>query len=266
MKKLLVFLLLLSPALAQPLEEKLVLLVVSEHRQDAAAQQLADRLVELRDGLGLTARDLPLVFMGFADPDTDPDHYRRLGFAAEDSPVVCVARWASEESYGPTGVVEASIHRRVDLENPDRFLISMLREWLETTGRQELVGRLPGPTVGTLSVDEFVLVLSGQPLYLGSLTVMLLNDTSAPAPAAPGRFEALLEGEWRSLAEFKIPALKPGRRSKQGLLINTQTVPGMLDPAGELQGFQGRLIVGEAVLVEGEFTPGTGWQTFGYPP
>ncbi len=254
----------MAPAAAQNLAGQVVLLVVSDERNDAEAGDLEGRLLELRSGLGLEKSELPLVFMGFNEPYQEI--FSRLGFSAKDSPVVCVVRWGREDSYGPAEVVNGAIRRRLTGEQTQPALVGLLRDWLRGTGRNQLIGRLPGPSQGALEVLEVDLKARGAPFNMLTFLVTLGNQSSAPSPDtfAHVLIKPAQDHPWLMLTNFKVGALKPGAQAKEGDVVQLRDLPQLLDANGEVRPYRARLLLnGETAWEGGEGELG---ETLAQPP
>lgn len=240
-----------APLQAQSLADRVVLLVVSQERNDATASELEGRLTGLRADLGLQKSELPFVFMGFEE--SNREIFSRLGFSAQDSPVVCVVRWGRDDSYGPAQVVNGAIRRGLNGDQAQPALVGLLRDWLKGTGRHALVGRLPGPTQGALEVLEVDLKARGEPFNMLTFLVTLGNQSSAPTPDS---FAHVLvqpgpQHPWLMLTSFKVRALKPGAQAKEGDVVSLRQFPQLLTPGGEVTRYRARLLLNGETVWEG---------------
>ncbi len=258
MLKFLLVLLLTASAWAQ-LADSMVLLVVSEQRNDGAAQKLEGELLALRDDLGLAKGDLPLVFMGFHEEEAGV-YFERLGFALKDSPVVCVTQWSTTNAAGPARVVNGAIRRSVSVDQPRPALVGLLRDWLRGTGREKLETRLPGPSVGTLEVTDFDLRAHGDPLFLASLTIIFENHSSAPSEPGLFEFRVQLDGEgaWLPVTQFSVGSIRPGAVAKKGTVVSLREFPEMVVD-GQVRDFVGRLLLNQETILQGRLSEGR-WQ------
>ena len=103
-----ILLLLTLAASAVELDGKTVILLVSEHRTgDPKMESVKARLLEERSALGYSTEDMPVVFMGFKDSDTEREYFDRLGFQEFDTPVLCVVEWGNPARFGPKRVLES---------------------------------------------------------------------------------------------------------------------------------------------------------------
>ncbi|MGE0492988.1 MAG: hypothetical protein AB7S38_27500 [Vulcanimicrobiota bacterium] len=257
---LLVLLLLTTPALAQvDLSGKMVLLVVTDEREDAQAKQLEAPLLRLRERLGLSKSELPFVFMGFQDPLIDRSVFGRLGFSVSQNPVVCVVRWGTPASAGPSHVVNGAIRRQLS-KNPEPALVGLLRDWLQGTDRAELATRLPGPTFGKLSLKQLDVQAHGEPLNLMTLTTQLINDSSAASRPVSLEFRVQTNPDepWSTVALFSIGAVKPGALAKKGTVVSLKDYPELVRD-GQVLDFKGRLLIESETIFEGSFVQGH-WQ------
>lgn len=267
MKRLAVFLALLclAPVQAQEvLDGRNVILVVTEHRTDELSERLHSMLSDYRSQLGLTREALPLVFMGFADSDTERGFYQRLGFKAEDAPVVCMAEWGNPGRFGPKRVYPEAIFRSAEGLKGEHAAAVVLREWLEREGYadrlahlRELMGGMPGH--GELTIQDVEFQANGKPLYVLNARARLRNVGVATVSNAAVRFYCRPHSgaPWTNLGEHVIEKVPGGYMVVRDLVADTRNLP-IVNSEGAIQPCEYRVEVlqdGEVSSLEGRFFP-----------
>lgn len=267
MKRLVVLLALLclAPVQAQEvLDGRNVILVVTEHRTDELSQRLNDMLGSYRSRLGLTRESLPLVFMGFADSDTEGEYYRRLGFKAEDAPVVCMAEWGNPGRFGPKRVYPEAIFRSAQGLKGEHAAAVVLREWLQKEGYsnllpqlRELMGGMPG--AGELKIQDVEFQANGRPLFVLNARARLRNVGVATVRDAVVRFYCRpdSDAQWTLLGEQVVNKILGGHVVARDLVADTRNLP-IVNSQGAIQPCEYRVEVvqdGEVSSLEGRFFP-----------
>ena len=223
MKRLcLLFLFLLSGlAGAVELDGRTVILVVAEHRaNDPVVSSMEAELIRLRTELGMSAEDMPIIFMGFADSDTDKANFDRLGFKAADAPVMCVVEWGKPARFGPKKVLGAAIKRHAEVQHSAAIVNAYL-------GQMGFDNRLPEPpgfglrptpapvevvdnSPGRLEIDKVRFEVGGKTLFLTNVGVRVRNL------------------EQRTLRDVKVRVFAKPTKSTEWKLVDEQIVPKIL--------------------------------------
>lgn len=219
-----------APASSPSLAGRSVILVVTPHRSDELAQHLESLLGGYRDQLGLDRSELPIVLMGFQDSDTEAAFFQRLGFHADDAPVVCLAQWGDPARFGPKKVIGDSIVRRATGIKAERAAVLMLRDWLDINGHSDLVPQLEQlsggiPGAGRLIIVDTAFEANGAPLYLANARVRLRNTGVAALPAgARIRYFAKPKGHtrWILLGTQELGRVPGGDQMVRDLMVDTR--------------------------------------------
>lgn len=224
------------PANEPALDGRLVVLTVGEHRDsDPYLREIEAELLHLRKTFGLTSKEMPLVFMGFADSDAERKFFERLGFRAQQSPVVCVAEWGSPARFGPKRVLGQAIVRRADVREKRQEIYAVVADWLRRNGHQEKLSLLPegvrersGP--GELSVESVHFEANGKPLYLVNFRVRVRNQGGSAVEDVGFEFFCRRDegGEWVNLGEHRVSRIPGGYVISRDLVADSRKV-GILD-------------------------------------
>ncbi len=267
---LVLLLLMTGLAGATELDGRTVLLVVTEHRHnDPMRTDLEGELTRLRADLGLSEEEMPIQFVGFADSEADRGHLGRLGFKAEDCPVMCVVEWGSPARFGPKRVLGSAIVRRAKVGHG----AAIMNAYLTQAGKE---ARLPEPagfglrpvsapepvadtTPGRLEIDNVRFEVGGKTLYLTHVGVRIRNLESRTLRDVKFRFFARAVGstDWTLVYEQsvdKIPAANILVRDHMGDSLKL----GLVGEDGYALPSQYRVEVehvGQIVSKEGEFVP-----------
>lgn len=143
---LLTLLLLVIPVSGAPsLGGKEVILVVSAERHDLAGESIELALRSMRNKLGLTTEELPVVRMGLLDPDGKPEYFQNLGISQEQLPVVCLVSWGSPAENGPQSVLDDLLEEQVQKDQSEERAREVLKGWLIRNGKDNLVGLITPP-------------------------------------------------------------------------------------------------------------------------
>ncbi|MCA9779673.1 MAG: hypothetical protein KC800_23255, partial [Candidatus Eremiobacteraeota bacterium] len=196
-KKLtLIFLILLAPlACAVELDGKTVILLVSEHRSgDPRMESVKKKLLEEREALGFDTENMPIVFMGFKDSDTEKKYFDRLGFQEVDSPVLCVVEWGNPARFGPKKVLDYAIARSATPEHVD----SIVKDYLamrDVPPDGGVTPPVPPRAGGELEIVNVRFEAAGKPLYLTNAGVRLQNTGTETAREITVRFYCKLSAQ-----------------------------------------------------------------------
>ena len=187
------------------------------------------KLLETRDKMGFSTDDMPIVFMGFEDSDTEREYFDRLGFQAFDSPVLCVAEWGNPARFGPKKVADYAIARSATPGHVDYIM----DEFLKATGRSADIDPKPGPSPSPTSTPvagptiEIVTVrfeASGKPLYLTNAGVRIKNTGEVTLRDITIRFyKKLTETDsWQLMGKKTLAKLPAGYFSTRDIVGDTR--------------------------------------------
>lgn len=271
------FLLLMAVAGADGLDGRTVLLVVSEHREgDPAVKNIERGLLVHRNNLGLSKEEMPIIFMGFLDSDTERTYFDRLGFTAKDAPIICVAEWGNPARFGPKRV-KGAIARSASDFDVTRLVDSFLHE----TGRDHLrlrsVGgelvfpdpkqtgnpppNTPPPTdaAGKLDIVNLRFEATGSPVFLTNAAVRLHNPGGATLRDISVRFYVMPDEteDWLLISEDKMDKLPAGYFATRDFVGDTRKIH-ILDENERSRPCRYKVEVeqgGQTISEEGEFVP-----------
>lgn len=265
---------LLSVTYAAGLDGRMVILVVSEHRTgDPKMKVLEDELRRMRKELGYTKDEMPLVFMGFADSDTEKEYFDRLGFQSFDSPILCVAEWGNPARFGPKRVVDYAIARSATRQH----VAPIIKAFLETEG---LVRKdpfpLPPPTSnplppittphppvgdapGQLELLNVRFEASGKPLYMTNVGVRIRNADARTLRNITVRFycKTNATGDWFLMDTKQIDKIPAGHFVSRDVVNDTRKF-NLVDENQSAMRCRYRIEVehaGQTLVEEGEFVP-----------
>lgn len=264
----LVFLLLTGLATADGLDGRTVILLVSEHRSgDPSAEAVKSELLRKREELGLEKKDMPIVFMGFADSDAERQYFDRLGFQSFDSPVLCVVEWGNPGRFGPKKVVSDAIARTATPQHVD-FVVG---HWLKETGRstEEPVAIVKPPTKpventepqepGEIEIVSTRFEASGKPLYITNAGIRIKNVDTKALRNISIRFysKRSLEDDWNLMRKKTLERLPIGYFASRDVVGDTKQF-GLTDDLGSSVPCFYRIEVehgGQVRFREGDFIP-----------
>ena len=273
-KKILIFLLLLFSTTvgAVELDGRIVILLVSEHRSgDPRMESVKKELLRTRDTLGYNTEDMPIVFMGFKDSDTEREYFDRLGFQAFDSPVLCVAEWGNPARFGPKRVVDYAIARSATPQHVSFIVENYLK--IVKDGVDGPQG--PGPDVsptpggppvgdvpGQLEIVNVRFEASGKPLYMTNVGVRIKNLESYTVRNITVRFYSKLNPQdpWRLMGKKTLQKLQSGYFGTRDIVGDTKSF-GLLDENNNAVKCYYRIEVengGNVIYEEGQFVPSEG--------
>lgn len=255
---------------ATELDGRTVLLVVTEHRQnDPVRTGLEGELTRLRSDLGLSEEEMPIEFVGFADSEADRQHLGRLGFKAEDSPVLCVVEWGNPARFGPKRVLGSAIVRRAKVGHG----AAIVNAYLAQSGKE---ARLPEPagfglrpvtatepvadtTPGKLEIDNVRFEVGGKTLNLTHVGVRIRNLESRTLRDLKFRFFARATGssDWKLVYEQSVDKIPAGNILVRDHMGDSLEL-GLVGEDGYALPSQYRVEVehvGQVVSKEGEFLP-----------
>lgn len=264
MKRFLIALILVltSVVSALNLDGRIVVLLVSEHRSgDPMMESVKKELLEARDRLGYSKDEMPIVFMGFADSDTEKTYFDRLGFKSYDSPVLCVAEWGNPARFGPKQVVDYAIVRTARPDNVD-FIVD---EFLKATGKSvdPKVTHTPTPgAAGSLEIVNVRFEASGKPLYMTNVGVRIKNSDDHTLHDITIRFYSKLKQEdgWSLMGEKTLKKLPSGYFATRDVVGDTKKFQ-LLDSENNAVRCLYRVEIehnGKIITEEGEFIPSEG--------
>jgi hypothetical protein len=259
---LLILLLLTSFAAAVELDGRIVILLVSEHRSgDAQMESVKEELLKVRDQLGYSKEDMPIVFMGFKDSDTEKTYFDRLGFQEFDSPVLCVAEWGNPARFGPKQVVDYAIARGANPENVDYIVGEYLKATGKSVDADNPVIPVPSPA-GVLEIVTTRFEASGKPLYMTNVGVRIKNSDDHTLRDITIRFYNKLqqEDDWRLMGEKTLKKLPSGYFGTRDIVGDTKKFQLTDENNNAVRCFY-RIEVeqgGKTIFEEGEFVPSEG--------
>ena len=265
----LILFLLTGLVMADGLDGRNVILVVSEHRSgDPKAEAVRGELMRAREELGLDKVDMPIVFMGFEDSDTERQYFDRLGFKSIDSPVLCVVEWGNPGRFGPKQVVDHAIARSATPQHVE-FIVA---NWLKATGRTEGPVTVKPPSEkpeepenqgpGELEIISTRFEVSGKPLFLTNARIRIKNVDEKTLRDITIRFysKRTLEDDWNLMGKKILERLPVGFFASPDLVKDTKSF-GLVDELGSSVHCYYRIEVehgGRVQAKEGEFTPAEG--------
>ena len=267
LRRLLPFILLLLTltASAVELDGKTVILLVSEHRTgDPKMEVVKARLLEERTALGYTTEDMPVVFMGFKDSDTEREYFDRLGFQEFDPPVLCVVEWGNPARFGPKRVLDYAIYRGATPQHVE-FIV---KEYLSMKDKNpNSVGQppeLPPGASGELELQDVRFSAAGAPVYLTNAGVRIRNTDSEIVRDIAVRFYIKVEEQsgWQLIGKKNLDKLLSAHFASRDLVLDTRDI-GLVDEDGRALGCFYRIEVehaGKVLYREGEFKPRGGDQ------
>ena len=255
---------------AVELDGKTVLLVVTEHRENSPARaDLEGELIRLRAELGLNEKKMPIEVLGFADSDADREKLGRLGFKAEDAPVMCVVEWGNPARFGPKKVLNSAIVRRAKIGHG----AAIVNAFLTQSGKQARLpeqagfGLKPLPasepvadTVpGKLEIDNVRFEVGGQTLFLTHMGVRIRNLESRTLRDVKFRFFVRTKGasEWKLAYEQNVTKIVANNSLVRDHIGDSKEL-GLVGTDGWAEPSEYRVEVehvGQVVSKEGEFIP-----------
>lgn len=263
----LILALLVSVASAAGLDGRRVILVVSEHRTgDPKMKVLETELRRLRKELGFSKAQMPLVFMGFKDSDTERTYFDRLGFQAFDSPIICVAEWGNPARFGPKKVVDYAIARSATQQHVP-FIVN---EFLKAEGHKVDPTPIGTPTPmpppppsdsapGKLELLNVRFEASGKPLYMTNVGVRIKNWDEQTVRGIKIRFYCKPpdQTEWVLMGTKTINKIPAGHFVSRDIVGDTRKF-NLVDPEMNAVRCPYRIEVeqgGRVITEEGVFTP-----------
>lgn len=206
---------------ANDLSGRRVILIVTEHRDDEQAAFVEETMADLRGRLGLSKAQLPLVFMGFRDPDTPAQFFQRLGLDVSQAPVAAVVEWGTPASAGPRTLLKDTVASNIDPEEAAAVAIRTVATWLTLEGLGDRMDRLPAFRSGRLVADE--IHFSG-----GELSLLLRNPDPTPARYV----RVALEGPSGTVVEDEVRKVQPRAAVRRTYQVQGDSLRLLL--AGEL--------------------------------
>ena len=261
----LLLLVLAVSASAVELDGKTVILLVSEHRTgDPKMESVKARLLEERAALGLSTEDMPVVFMGFKDSDTEREYFDRLGFQEFDTPVLCVVEWGNPARFGPKRVLDYAIYREATPQHVE-FIV---KEYLGMKDKDpDSVGKppvLPPDASGELELQDVRFSAAGAPVYLTNAGVRIRNTNSETVRDIVVRFYIKTDEQsgWQLIGKKALDKLLSAHFASRDLVLDTREI-GLVDQDGRAMPCLYRIEVehaGKIMYREGEFLPRGGGQ------
>ncbi len=255
-----ILILLTSVASAVELDGRTVILLVSEHRSgDPRMESVKKKLLDERDALGFDTENMPIVFMGFRDSDTEKKYFDRLGFQEVDSPVLCVVEWGNPARFGPKKVLDYAIARSATPEHVD----SIVRDYLAIKDGPPDGGINPPPispdASGELEIVSIRFEAAGKPLYMTNAGVRLQNSGTETAREITIRFYCKLSAQqsWKLIGKKTLAKLVSGYFATRDVVGDTREF-GLTDENGNAIRCLYRIEVefaGKVIYEEGEFIP-----------
>lgn len=227
MKRLIFLIILLLTALsaAVGLDGRTVILLVSQHRTgDPKMEAVKAKLLETRDKLGYSTEQMPIVYMGFLDSDTERRHFDRLGFQAFDSPVLCVAEWGNPARFGPKQVINDAIARSATPQHVDFIIDQYLRAIDRMDGSSNTPGPSPDPGKSGIEIINVRFEASGQPLFLTNAAVRIKNNEPTTVTNVAIRFYSKLQesDSWSLMGEKTLERLPSGNFATRDIVGDTR--------------------------------------------
>jgi hypothetical protein len=257
-------------ATAEQLDGRTVILAVFDRTvSDPALTSLEGELLRLRSQLGLSQQEMPIIVLGFQDPLSDPATFQRLGFKAQDAPVLCVAEWGNPARFGPKRVVSEAIVRRARPQHSAAVMNAFLAQVGQQSRLEEPAGfglkesLLQEPvadlTPGRLEIDNVRFEVGGQTLFLTNLGVRIRNLEQRTLRDVKIRFYVRPTGhaEWKLLEEQTVDKILAANLIVRDHLADSRKA-GLVGDDGFALPSQYRIEVehvGQVVSQEGDFTP-----------
>lgn len=257
---ILLILLLSTFVSALELDGKTVILLVSEHRSgDPRMEIVREELLKKRTDLGYSTEEMPIVFMGFKDSDTERKYFDRLGFQEFDSPVLCVVEWGNPARFGPKRVIDYAIARSATPQHVGFIVDNFLELRDKPPGWTPPPPTIPEGATGALEIDTVRFEASGRPLHLTNVGVRLRNTSAVATGEIAVRFFVRLpeEAGWRLIGEKTIGRLASGYVASRDIVGDTREF-GLEDENGSSIRCFYRIEVetgGQTIYQEGEFVP-----------
>lgn len=265
MKRLIILIALLVTSLASAvgLDGRTVILLVSEHRSgDPKMELVKAKLLETREKLGYSTDEMPIVYMGFMDSDTERTYFDRLGFQSFDSPVLCVAEWGNPARFGPKQIVADAIVRSATPDHVDYIVENYLRAIGKSENPDINPSPSPTPPPTTDSGVDIVTVrfeASGKPLYLTNAAVRIKNNLPETATGITIRFfiKVAPTDSWTLIGKKTIERLPSGYFATRDIVGDTRKFS-LVDDQGSAIPCYYRFEVeqdGNVLFNEGKFAP-----------
>lgn len=199
-----------------------LLLFTGPNVEDPGGEQLEAELSRLRESLRPQVGDVPLVIMRLGEQGSDPSFMPRLGFRAEDLPVLCVVEWGNPARFGPKRVLNNAIVRKAQSGHAARVLNAFL-------AASQLEARVPEPPApkpakdtrpGKLELEAVRFEVGGTVL---NVAARVRNTDTRRLEEITVRFYVRLPEatEWTLLAEQTIAAIPAGQVATRDHLTDT---------------------------------------------
>ena len=270
MKRLLFLIVMCLTLVASPvgLDGATVILLVSEHRTgDPRMEAVKKELLASRDKLGFSKEEMPIVFMGFEDSDTEKKYFDRLGFQSFDSPVLCVAEWGNPARFGPKRVIDYAIARSATPQHVDYIVENFLKATNRLEGPITKPNPTPSPSSTPVAGDSIEIVTvrfeaSGKPLYMTNVGVRVRSHADQTLRDITVRFYSKLTetDSWKLMGKKSLAKLQVGYFASRDLVGDTREL-GLADSNGNAVKCLYRVEVeygGNVVSEEGVFIPSEG--------
>lgn len=255
---------------AVELDGKTVLLVVTEHRENDATQAgLASELTRLRTELGLSLEEMPIQYAGYEDSDGERAVLERLGFKAEDCPVMCVVEWGNPERFGPKRVLGDAIVRNAKVGHGPAIVNAFLKQTGRPASLTEKDGfalkpvpswvAVPDTVPGKLEIDNVRFEVGGQTLFLTHMGARIRNLESRVLRDVKFRFFVRPKGatEWKLAYEQSVEKILAGNSLVRDSIGDSKEL-GLVGADGWAVPSEYKVEVehvGQVVSKEGEFIP-----------
>ena len=247
-------------ASAVELDGKTVILLVSEHRSgDAKMEAVKKELLEQRTKLGYDTENMPIVFMGFKDSDTERKYFDRLGFQDIDSPVLCVVEWGNPARFGPKQVLDYAIARSATPQHVDFIVKNYLAQIQKLADGETNPPPVHIDASGELEIVSVRFEAAGKPVFLTNAGIRLRNTGVETVRDITIRFysKTAQDTGWNLLGKKTLNKLVSGYFASRDLVGDTRHL-NLTDGEGNAIRCLYRIEVeygGKILYEEGEFVP-----------
>lgn len=223
------------------------------------------KILQTRDRMGYSTDDMPIVFMGFKDSDSERQYFDRLGFQAFDSPVLAVVEWGNPARFGPKRVLDYAIARSATPKHVDFVVNEFLRiknKPLISVTATPTPGPDPSRKPANLEIVNVRFEASGKPLFMTNAGVRIKNLESFTVRDIEVRFYCKLNSRdpWRLMGKKFLKKLPAGYFGSRDVVGDTKDFK-LVDAAGNAVNCYYRVEVeqnGKITEEEGKFIPSEG--------